>query len=43
MVGLKMKGPHQLLVYADDVKPVGDNITTIRRNIEALTLVHGLL
>jgi hypothetical protein len=32
-VGLKLNGTHQILVYADDVIQLRDNISTQNRNI----------
>jgi hypothetical protein len=36
-VGLKLNGKHQLLVYADDVNLLVDNIDIIEKRTEALT------
>jgi hypothetical protein len=33
-VGLKLNGTHQLLAYNDNVNKLGDNIETIKKNIE---------
>jgi hypothetical protein len=34
--GLKLNGTHQLLVYADDMNLLGDNMETINKNTENL-------
>jgi len=36
--GLKLKGTHQLLVYADDFNIVGGRVHTIKKNTEALVV-----
>jgi hypothetical protein len=35
-MGLKLNGTHKLLVYADDVNLLGDNIDAIKKNMEIL-------
>jgi hypothetical protein len=34
--GLKLKGTHQLLAYADDVSLLGDNIDNVKKHTETL-------
>jgi cellobiose-specific phosphotransferase system component IIB len=41
-VGLKLNETHQLLVYAHDVTLLGDDISTMMKNIEALIEKVGL-
>jgi len=36
--GLKLKGTHQLLVYADDVNILGGSIRTVQKNAQALVV-----
>jgi hypothetical protein len=35
-IGVQLNGTHQLLVYADDVKLLGDSVNTIKENSEIL-------
>jgi hypothetical protein len=35
-VGLKLNGTHQLLIYADDVNLLGNNVDTIKKRKETL-------
>ena len=34
MLGLELNGKHQLLVYADDVNMLGENLQTVRKSAE---------
>jgi hypothetical protein len=36
-MGLKLNGTHQLLIYADEVNLLGDNLSIVKKNTEALT------
>jgi hypothetical protein len=36
-VGMNLNGKHRLLVYADYVNLLGDNMDTIKKNMETLT------
>jgi hypothetical protein len=38
--GLKLNGTHQLLVYADDVAILGRSVQTLKKDTEALIVVH---
>jgi len=37
-VGLKLKGAHQLLVYAGDVNILGGSVHSVKKNAEALVV-----
>jgi hypothetical protein len=36
--GLKLKGTHQLLAYADDINILGGSVRTVKKNTEALVV-----
>ena len=36
-IGLELHGKHQLLVYADGVNMLGENLQTVRKNAEIFT------
>jgi hypothetical protein len=36
--GLKLKGTHQLLVYADDVNILGGSVQTMKENAQTLVV-----
>jgi len=38
--GLKLKGTHQLLVYADGVNILGGSVHTVKKNTEALVVTR---
>jgi hypothetical protein len=39
-VGLKLNGTHHLLVHAGDINLLGDNVSTIKKNAEAI--IHAI-
>jgi hypothetical protein len=42
-VGLKLNRTHQLLIYADDVNVLGDNIDTTKKNRETLSDISKVI
>ena len=40
--GLKLKGTHQLLIYADDVNTLDGRENTIQKNTEALVVASKI-
>jgi hypothetical protein len=41
-VGLKLSGKHQVLIYSDDENRLGDNLDTMKKNTQSLTIQRGV-